>query len=168
MNDCLFVSFWDLCLENLPDGRFEKRERTAEDSTAMIHAAVSASSVVWVSRDDLLAPYNQNVRRRHEELCAVLRSEHGWPVQLQDFFSSSDENPQLLTTRPLVLAEVGPNARLLIVSCCYKVVDRLDKKNDPEALFALAHDTVTFHLIEQASGQGFTQTENDSEISRLP
>ena len=147
MNDCLFVSFWDLCLENLPNGRFEKRELTAENATAMIRAATSAAAIVWVSGEDLLAPYNQHVRRRHEELCSVLRSEHGWSVELKDFLSSAVEDPKFATARPLVLAEVGPKARLLIVSCCYEFDNQPDKKSDPEALFTIVRDTVTFHLI---------------------
>ena len=149
MSDRLFVSFWDLCLENLPNGLFEKHELSAADATAMIHAAVSAASIVWVSGEDLLAPYNQHVRRRHEELCSVLRSEHGWPVELKDFLSSVVEDPKFATARPLELAEVGPKARLLIVSCCCEFNSQPDKKNDPEALFTIVRDTVTFHLIKK-------------------
>lgn len=151
MNDCLFVSFWHVCLENLPDGRFEKRAISADAATTMICAAASARSIVWVSQDDLLAPYNQKAYRRHEELCAMLRSEHGWPVQLNDFLSFSDEEPHA-TARPLVLAEVGPNAPLLIVSGYYEFADRPNSKHDPEVLFAIARDSLTFHVIEQLDG----------------
>jgi hypothetical protein len=152
VNDALFVSFWDVCLENLPDGRFEKRTISAEAATNMIRAAASAGSVVWVSGEDLLAPYHQKAYRRHEELCEVLRSEHGWPVRLEDFLSFADDEPRLATVKPLVLAEVGSNARLLIVGCYYKFVERTDSKNDPETLFAIARNTLAFHLIEKFDG----------------
>ncbi len=152
MNDCVFVSFWHVCLENLPDGRFQKRAISADAATTMICTAASSRSIVWVSQDDLLAPYNQRAYRRHEELCAVLRAEHGWPVQLNDFLSFSDEDPQCATARPLILAEVGPNAPLLIVSCYYEFADRPSGKYDPEALFAIARNSLTFHLIERLDG----------------
>lgn len=148
----LFVSFWHLCLENLPDGRFKKCAISADAATAMIRAAASARSIVWVSRDDLLAPYNQRAYRRHEELCELLRSEHGWPVKIEDFLSFADEDSRLATATPLVFAEVGSNARLLIVNCYYKFVDRLDSTSDRETLFTIARDTLEFHLIEQIDG----------------
>lgn len=152
MNEALFVSFWDICLENLPDGRFEKRAISADAATNMIRAAASVHSVVWVSEDDLLAPYNQKAYRRHEELCEVLRSEHDWPVKVEDFLSFEDDDPGLATTRPLVFAQVGLNAPLLIVSCHYEFVKRPGRKNDPEALFTIVRDTLTFHLIEKSDG----------------
>ena len=149
MNDCLFVSFWHVCLENLPDGRFEKRAISADAATTMIRAATSSRSIVWVSQDDLVAPYNQKAYRRHEELCALLRAEHGWPVHLNYFLSFSNGDPQGATARPLVLAQVRPNAPLLIVSCYYEVANRPSGKYDPEALFTIAPDSLKFHLIEQ-------------------
>lgn len=150
MSDCDFVFFWDLCLKNLPDGQFEKPELMAEDATAMIHATVSAGSTVWVGSEDLPAPYNHKVRRRHKEPCSVLRSEHGWPLDLTDLLSALDGDPQFATTRPLVLTEVSPKGHLLIVSCCYEFDNQPDKKNTPETLFTMAHDTMTFYLTEQA------------------
>jgi len=39
MSGRLFLSFWDLCLDNLPPGRFERRVITAVDAGAMIQAA---------------------------------------------------------------------------------------------------------------------------------
>lgn len=128
-----------------------KRKRTlsADAATGMIREAVYTRSIVWVSQRDLLAPYNQHTRRRHEELCAVLRAEYDWPVHFQDFLSPSAEEPKLVTTRPLVLAEVAQNARLLIVGCYYKFDRRPDKNVDPQAQLSIAPDSVSFHLIKQ-------------------
>ena len=38
----LYVSFWDLCLDNLPQGRFERRMIGAGDANLMIRAALLA------------------------------------------------------------------------------------------------------------------------------
>ena len=50
----LYVSFWDLCLNNLPQGRFEHRVIAAGDASQMIRAAhvdkpcyVSARTTWW-------------------------------------------------------------------------------------------------------------------------
>lgn len=163
MNEALFVSFWDLCLENLPDGRFENRTISADTATNMIRAAASARSVVWVSEDDLLAPYNQKAYRRQQELCEVLRSQHGWPVKVEDFLSFEDDDRRLATTRPLVVAQVGLNARLLIVSCHYEFVDRQGSKNDPERQFTIVRDTLTFHLIEKSDGDAQSNVGGDAK-----
>jgi hypothetical protein len=72
----LFVSFWHLCLENLPDGRFERRDVSAASANAMIHAARATGRLICVSAIDLLAPYHASERRRHEDLCLVLRTRH--------------------------------------------------------------------------------------------
>src|SRR6266404_1237906 len=39
MSGRLFLSFWDLCLDNLPQGRFERRAIAAVDAGAMIRTA---------------------------------------------------------------------------------------------------------------------------------
>jgi len=53
----LYVSFWDLCLHNLPQGRFERRVIGAGDASQMIRAAHTDKTLLCVSKDDLLAPY---------------------------------------------------------------------------------------------------------------
>ena len=64
----LYVSFWDLCLDNLPQGRFERRVIGAGDASQMIRAAHVDKTLLCVSKDDLLAPYRTRERRRHEAL----------------------------------------------------------------------------------------------------
>jgi hypothetical protein len=41
MGSRLYISFWDLCLDNLPRGRFERRVIGAGDASQMIRAADS-------------------------------------------------------------------------------------------------------------------------------
>lgn len=76
MSSRVFLSFWDLCLDNLPVGRFERRVIAAVDAEAMISTARATNTLSCVSNDDLLAPYRARERRRHEELCAVLRANY--------------------------------------------------------------------------------------------
>jgi hypothetical protein len=39
MANRLYVSFWDLCLDNLPQGRFERGMIGAGDASQMVRAA---------------------------------------------------------------------------------------------------------------------------------
>jgi hypothetical protein len=49
MVNCLYVSFWDLCLDNLPQGRFERRVLGAGDASQMIRAAQVDKTLLCVS-----------------------------------------------------------------------------------------------------------------------
>ena len=46
----LFLSFWRLCLENLPFGSFSHRELTAKEAKRLIDKARAAHSLRGVSR----------------------------------------------------------------------------------------------------------------------
>jgi hypothetical protein len=56
MSGRLFLPFWDLCLDNLPQGRFERRVIAAGDAGAMIRTARTGNTLLCVSKGDLLAP----------------------------------------------------------------------------------------------------------------
>ena len=87
MANRLYVSFWDLCLDNLPQGRFECRVIGAGDASQMIRAAHTDKTLLCVSKDDLLAPYRTKKRRRHEELCALLRASYDCPLRFENFLT---------------------------------------------------------------------------------
>src|SRR5260370_41812826 len=80
MSGRLFLSFWDLCLDNLPQGRFERRAIAAVDAGAMIRTARGGNTLLCVIKDYLLAPHRARERRRHEELWAVLRGNYHWSL----------------------------------------------------------------------------------------
>ena len=144
----LYVSFWDLCLDNLPQGRFERRVLGADDASQMICAAHEDKTLLCVSKDDLLAPYRTKERRRHEELCAVLRASYGCPLRFEDFLTTfDDEETAVESIVPLQVAELKPGDRLLIVTCNYQFADKTKRNGDLEDSFVLAADSVGFHLI---------------------
>jgi len=91
MVNLLYFSFWDLCLDSLLQGRFERRVIGAGDASQMIRAAYTDKTLLCVSKDDLLAPYRTKERRRHEELCAVLRASYDCPLRFEDFLTTFDE-----------------------------------------------------------------------------
>jgi len=72
----LYVSFWDLCLDNLPQGRFERRVIGAGEASAMICAARGQDPAM---------------RQQGRSTCAVSdkgaptpsRAVHGAPRELQ-------------------------------------------------------------------------------------
>ena len=64
----LFVSFWHLGLENIPEGTFTHRV-SAEQARQMIDDARSSGSLRGVSQDDLLAPHEEHEAGNHKALC---------------------------------------------------------------------------------------------------
>jgi hypothetical protein len=152
MANRLYVSFWDLCLDNLPQAQFERRVIGAGDASQMIRAAHADKSLLCVSKDDLLAPYRAKKRRRHEELCAVLRASYDCPLRLEDFLTTFDDQETAVESiTPLQVAELKPGDRLLVVTCNYQLVDKTKRNGDLEDCFVLAADSVGFHLIAALS-----------------
>lgn len=148
----LFVSFWDLCLDNLPQGRFERRVIGADDASQMIRAAHTDKTLLCVSKDDLLAPYRTKERRRHEALCAVLRASYGCPLRFEDFLTTlDDEETAVESITPLHVAELKPGDCLLVVTCNYQLADKTKRIGDLEDCFVLAANSVGFHLIASLS-----------------
>jgi hypothetical protein len=147
----LYVSFWDLCLANLPQGRFEHRVISAGEASVMIRGARADKNLVCVSNDDLLAPFGTKQRRRHDELCAVLRGSYGCPMRFEDFLVTSDhEGTAVHSVTPLQAAELQTGDRLLIVACDYQLAERMQDSVELEDLFVMAPDSVSFHLISRA------------------
>jgi hypothetical protein len=154
----LFVSFWDLCLDNLPQGRFECRVIGAGDAAAMIRAALAEKTLLCVSKDDLLAPYRTKERRRHEELCAVLRANYDCPLRFQDFLTTfDDEGTVVQSITPLQVAELRPRDRLLVVTCDYQLVDKTEN-TEPADRFVLAAESVGFHVVAALPSNAATTT----------
>jgi hypothetical protein len=148
----LYISFWDVCLDNLPEGRFERRVIGAGEANAMICAARADQTLLCVSKDDLLATYRTKKRRHHEELCAVLRASYGCPLRFEDFLNTFDDGKSAVQSiTPLQVAELKRGDRLLVVACDYKLADRTQYKADLEDRFVLAADSVGFHLISALS-----------------
>ena len=152
MANRLYVSFWDLCLDNLPQGRFERRMIGAGDASQMIRAAHAHKSLLCVSKDDLLAPYRAKKRRRPEALYAVLRASYNYPLRFEDFLTASDDQETAAESiAPLRVAELKPGDRLLVVTCNYQLADNAKRNGDFEDCFALGADAVGFHLLAGAA-----------------
>ena len=104
--------------------------------------------MVCVSHDDLNAPYCDRERGQHEELCKLLVENFKINLSLEDFFSSSEEEGETISyVCPLGVASVKDQDRLLIVTCNYEFAAR---NHEDRLGFAIAADSVTFHLIESA------------------
>jgi hypothetical protein len=148
----LYISFWEVCLDNLPEGRLERRVIGAGEASAMICAARADKTLLCVSNDDLLAPYRTKKRRHHEELCAVLRTSYGCPLRFEDFLNTFDDGESAVQSiTPLQVAELKPGDRLLVVTCNYKLADKSEHKADMEDRFVLAADSAGFHVISALS-----------------
>jgi hypothetical protein len=143
----LFVSFWNLCLENLPKGVFHHREVTAKEAKRLLDAARAAGAVSGVSEDDLLAPYHKREKSNYAKLCRTLHEHHDIALSLEDFVleDCDDDGKVGYMISPLLFAEVRGANRLLVVNCHFVMRKRPKKKGLD---FDIAPDSVTFHLFE--------------------
>lgn len=144
--ETLFVSFWNMCLGNLPEGTFTHCRITPEDARQRTDEARARGELACFTADDLLAPYHQRERDNHKALCRVLHKHFGISLGFSDFFTKPDDDG-FYFSKPLDLARVQGSNRLLVITCMYVLPDR--KKSSP-ALSRLRIDppTVEFHLFQ--------------------
>jgi hypothetical protein len=154
MTSRLILSFWDLCLDNLPQGRFERRTIAAAEARALIDSARETGTLLCVSSDDLLAPYRARQSRRHAALCAVLRDSYDIPLRFEDFLSgSADREGGAQSVTPLQTACLQPGDRMMVVSCSYDFSES-PRTHDPDDLFSIDRESVDFDLIAALPREG--------------
>jgi len=144
MSDNLFISFWDICLDNLPEGTFMHRRLSPADAKRCIEQARQENRLLCLSNNDLLAPYKERERKNHEALCDVLAEHFGIALSLKDFVSK-DEDDGLYTINPLNCAQVHGHDRLLVITCAYGMAEN---DNDTPLKLKIEPTTVKFHLFE--------------------
>jgi hypothetical protein len=144
----LFLSFWDICLENLPEGSFRHRRISPEEARLCIDEARSAKALSCVTDIDLAAPYKKRDAERYEALCCVLTDHLAIPLSLDDFFSRhDDEGEPLYFANALNCVGVDANSRLLVVTCQYELANERTPGEFPS--FDIPPESVEFHVIEE-------------------
>jgi hypothetical protein len=142
----LFLSFWDICLDNLPEGNFARRRILAADAKQQIEQARRQGRLLCLSEDDLVAPYHAHKRDNHAALCCLLESDFGIPLNLEDFIPEHTHgSDSFYSVLPLNGVRVQGSDRMLVVNCSYRLRESslLDLELDPA--------TAEFHLIEAIS-----------------
>jgi hypothetical protein len=142
----LLISFWHICLENLPEGAFFRSRIAPEDAKLRIEQARKANTLLCLSDDDLLAPYHKKECKNHDALCRVLSEHFGIALSLKDFCSSFKDGDHITyTVNPLNCVEINKSNPLLVVTCAYSLAEMKDDRTLP---FEIAPTTVEFHMIE--------------------
>jgi len=142
----LFVSFWNICLENLPEGTLVHHRITAGEAKRCIDIARRENRLLGVTKDDLLAPYRKNERTNHDALRRVLAKDFGIVLHFRDFTSDyEDHGDSCFSVNPLNCVSVTGRHRLLVVTCCYTLNKRTTRK--PFG-FKIAPTSVEFHQFE--------------------
>jgi hypothetical protein len=144
----LFLCFWDIALDNLPEGTFSHRRITKEDARSRVAHARKAARLLCVSNEDLLAPYRKREAKNHKNLCTVLSEQFAIPLSIKDFVTAMDHKGKpLYSIAPLQGVQVQGKDQLLVATCAY-TMPPLRGKSLPN--FQIAPDSVEFHLIEAA------------------
>jgi hypothetical protein len=147
----LFLSFWHIDLGNLPEGHFRHWQVLPNDAKSYIHEAQLTDRLFCVSQDDLLAPFREREREKHQEFCAMLTEQFGIRLSLRDFCSEDkDESGPIYCTQPLQMAEIQNQNRLMVITCAYQLGEKT-KKGRP--LFSIAPSSVAFHLFESIQAE---------------
>jgi hypothetical protein len=146
-----FISFWHICLSNLTEGSFVHHCLSPEEAKKLIAQAQQNQTLLCVAQDDLLAPYKQREAQKYQELCTALQQYHGISLELEDFLLKDEEEGAYSTT-PLQIVQVEGDAKLLVISCNYAYNSKhqrgKDEAIDLNTMFAIAPDSIEFHLIE--------------------
>jgi hypothetical protein len=96
--------------------------------------------------DDLLGPSCERERRRHQQMCAMLNSNYGIQLGVEDFLiQAADEDSSLRTILPIQFIEVQPGSDLLVITCSYTFSD--SHRGRPLDRLVLAPDSVEFRLF---------------------
>lgn len=140
----LFLSFWNIHLENLPDGNFTRRRIAPEEAARCIKKARQRKELVCLSSEDLLAPYRKRQLDSHKELCRVLNDHFGIPLEVRNFLTRSEG---FFFARPLSLARIEANHRLLVVTCMYVMPEHI-RSSSALPRFSVDPASVEFHLLE--------------------
>lgn len=145
----LFISFWNICLDNLPEGNFRRRPLLPDDARRCIEEARQKGGLACVSEEDLMAPFRNRELKKHEALCRVRGEHFGITLSVKDFCTKSGEDDDAVYhIYPLGLATVNQQNRLLIVTCLYEMVEKIRPTKGELPVFPIATDSVRFHLIE--------------------
>jgi hypothetical protein len=168
--DWLFLSFYDINLANLPEGTFRRRRVSAAQAKAMVIAARRRKKLLCASQRALLAPYREHERSRHEELCAVLRKHYRIPLTLDDFLDRFEHEGQpTCSTKPLAIAEVRSNARLLVVTCMFALNENMRELwKTKRRLSEVAPDSVEFHLFEAVAAAKTSKKPSANQRQKAP
>lgn len=145
----LYISFWKICLNNLPDTTFEHRQITVEEAKLLIKQTRKEKRLLGLSEADLLAPHREHDRETHEALCKVLKKHFGISLTLKDFvtrFGSGQDASYCIN--PLNCFQIRGKDRLLIMTCGFGLRDRKQKKR---LAFKIDPMTVAFHLLKCVS-----------------
>lgn len=141
----LYVSFWHICLDNLPEGTFKHSKITLGKARRLIERTRAENTLFCVSDDDLLAPYHKKARDDHEALAQILTNHYGIMLSLEDFCGKTDGDESLYFITPLNCVQVQDQDRLMVVTCDYTLTG---SGADLRSRFNLEPTTVEFHLFE--------------------
>jgi hypothetical protein len=141
----LVISFWDLRLDNLPIGRFERCPVPIDGARELIDAARAGGRLLCVTSKDLLAPYGVKHLRRYREMCTLLKTEFGIALGVEEFTSVQSE-PHVRCINPLECVQLAARDQMLIATCNY-TTNANSGDVDIDQRFSLAPDSLRFDLI---------------------
>lgn len=138
----LLVSFWDIALDNFPEGNFCHRKLQTSEAAQLINAVKTNGTVHFGTDHDLAAPYKKRELDNTKELIHVL-SDLGVNIRIDDFFSKVEDG--VSNAIPITIFDIQHDRPMIVVTCKYSV----DRSSQADVMgFAIKPDSVEFNLFE--------------------
>ena len=132
----LYVSFWDICLENLPVGNISHKLLSAEEAAKLIYNAKRNKQLFCVASDESSS--------EREQLCKVLMKHCGVDISGNDFLHKWGTSKKFeLGIVPLNAVEMEQDDQFLVITNYYTFSEKKDALK-----LVIAADTIEFHLFQ--------------------
>lgn len=135
---CLYLSFWDICLENFPTGIISHTILSPEEAKSLITQAKKKKRLFCV------ASGKKSTDR--ERLCGALRTRWSMDISEKDFLHKWGTKKEFeLEIFPLNAVKMEGKEQFLVITNLYVFGKREKKKMQ----FDIAPDTIEFHLFKK-------------------
>ena len=134
--DRVFVSFWDICLSNFPEGHFKNTRLSPQAAKQLIDKTRAAGKLAGISSYDLMAPYKIRQLKKHNELIIALQEHYQINLKINDFiFPSEHDGEKYSSTIPVNLIPIESGIKLMVInshlSFKSRELDLLKQKDRP-------------------------------------
>lgn len=139
----VYLSFWDICLENFPTGIISHTILSPEEAKNLIARAKKDKQLFYV----VSPPYQNDGPSCVQQLCNVLRRHYDIKISPKDFLHKWGTGKKIeMHPFPLNGVTIKEKDQLLVVSNNF-TLDEEHKGND-KPHFGIVTESIKFHLFQ--------------------
>ena len=143
VHDKLLVSFNDLCLANFIEWNYSHTIIWKDEVKDVIN---NSKKLIWVSEDDLFAPYNKKEYEKTEKIINILNKDY-WINISFDNFIETDEDSKFIN--PINIFSINKEIPLIVIEYNFTLKKRNKEKDlNIDDMFSLNKE-FKFHIFKQ-------------------